>query len=76
MDLGFFLFVWLVLAAVAAIVARAKNRSGFGWFLLTCLLPLLVLVVVALPRRDPGATKAQPGQGDSPLGRQDGDNPV
>lgn len=39
---------WLILAAVVWIVASARGRSGFGWFLLSALLisPLLGLILV------------------------------
>lgn len=42
---------WLVLSAVVGIVAQLKNRSIFGWVLLSLLIsPLIsVLILILLP---------------------------
>lgn len=43
-----FLF-WVLFAAVVAIVASSRGRSGFGWFLLAVIIsPLLAIILVAL----------------------------
>lgn len=48
---------WLVLAGVIGVVATARNRSGFGWFVLAVLIsPLLAgLLLALLGRGDDGA---------------------
>jgi hypothetical protein len=53
MDL---ILIWIVLSIVAAVFAGSKGRSGFGWFLISCLLsPLIGLLLLAiLPRQDYG----------------------
>jgi hypothetical protein len=38
--------IWIGLAFVAANVARSKGRSGFGYFVLSCLLSFLVAIIV------------------------------
>ncbi len=47
-----FLF-WLILSIVVGIFAGTKNRSGFGWFLLSLFIsPIITLILLAiLPRR-------------------------
>lgn len=47
-----FLF-WLILSIVAGVFAGSKNRSGFGWFLLSVIVsPIITLILLAiLPRR-------------------------
>jgi hypothetical protein len=49
-------FFWLVLAGVIGAVAAARNRSGFGWFVIAVLIsPLLAgLVLALLGRGDAG----------------------
>lgn len=49
MDLMFF---WLAAAVVVGVIAAARNRSGFGWFLLAVVIsPLLAgILVLALGR--------------------------
>ncbi len=43
------LFVfWFICAVVTGIVASSRGRSGFGWFLLGCLISFLALILVAL----------------------------
>ena len=46
-----FLFVWLGLAFVSAIVANAKGRSGFLWFCLALFISgaIAILLLIALP---------------------------
>jgi hypothetical protein len=44
----FFLF-WLILSIVAGAYANSKNRSGFGWFLLSIILsPIITLIILAI----------------------------
>ena len=47
-----FLF-WGILSVIVGVFASSKNRSGFGWFVLSILLsPIITLILVAiLPRR-------------------------
>lgn len=51
----FFAIAWLALCFVVAKVAGEKGRSAGGFFLLSFLLSPLIglLVVIAMPRRDP-----------------------
>ena len=44
---------WLILSIVVGVFAGTKNRSGFGWFMLSLLIsPIITLILVAiLPRR-------------------------
>lgn len=39
---------WLIGAVVTGIVAASRGRSGFGWFLLGCLISFFALILVAL----------------------------
>lgn len=49
LELTAFLIFWIVMTAVAAIVAGNKGRSRIGWGLATFLLsPLVVLILLAL----------------------------
>jgi|LauGreDrversion4_2_1035121.scaffolds.fasta_scaffold318553_3 hypothetical protein len=44
----FFLF-WLILSIVAGAYANSKNRSGFGWFLISIILsPIISLIILAI----------------------------
>jgi hypothetical protein len=44
------LFVWIIVAVIAAIIAPQKGRSSAGWFFLCFFLsPLAILVLFALP---------------------------
>jgi hypothetical protein len=47
-----FLF-WLILSIVVGVFAGSKNRSGFGWFVLSLFIsPIITLILLAvLPRR-------------------------
>lgn len=41
--------LWIILAIVIGVIAGARGRSGFGWFLISVLLsPLIGLILVAL----------------------------
>ena len=59
-----FLVVWLICAVVTAIIASAKDRSGFGWFLIGLLLGIFgVILIACLPSNKPQQvtfTAAQP----------------
>lgn len=51
------LLLWIAGAIVVGIIAGSRNRSGFGWFLLSLLIsPLLTLILVALLPGRPAAT--------------------
>ncbi len=40
---------WVVFSVIVGIVASSRGRSGFGWFLLACVIsPLLAVIAVAL----------------------------
>lgn len=43
-----FLILWLVCGVITGIVASAKGRTGFGWFLLGCLLGIFGVIFIAL----------------------------
>jgi len=47
--------LWVIAAIVVAIIAKDRNRSAFGWFLLSVLIsPILALVLVlALGKPEP-----------------------
>lgn len=47
----FVVLVWLIISAVIGNAAKARGRSGFGWFLLSaCLSPLIaILLLLAFP---------------------------
>jgi hypothetical protein len=47
-----FLF-WFILSIVVGVFAGSKNRSGFGWFVLSLFIsPIITLILLAiLPRR-------------------------
>jgi hypothetical protein len=47
------LVLWIVIAVVGAIVASNRGRSGVGWFFLCLVLPVMILVLLALPSRRP-----------------------
>lgn len=52
-----FFIAWFVLAVVVAVIADARGRSAFGYFMLSVFLsPLIGLILaVALPSRTPAA---------------------
>jgi hypothetical protein len=67
-----FLFFWLVFAVVVGIAASTRGRSGFLWFLLSCLISpllgiILVLVLPAVNKRPQGDPPPNyiPGPGES-----------
>lgn len=48
------IFFWLLFALVVGMVASSRGRSGFGWFILACLIsPLLagIILLVSANRR-------------------------
>jgi rRNA maturation protein Nop10 len=53
-----FVGFWLLCAVVVAVIAASRGRSGFGWFLLACVIsPLLaVILVLALGSPSKGPT--------------------
>ena len=43
------IIAWLGLSILVGALASGKNRSGFGWFILSCLLsPLIGLIAIAI----------------------------
>jgi len=43
------IFFWLLFALVVGLIASSRGRSGFGWFILACLIsPLLAGLIVLL----------------------------
>ena len=54
----FFIF-WFIVSILVAVFASTKNRSGFGWFLLSLVVsPIISFILLAiLPRR---GTLAEP----------------
>lgn len=46
------LIIWGFFGIIAAVIAGAKGRSGFGWFILGMLLGPFALVVALLPSRN------------------------
>ena len=41
--------LWLGLSVLVGALASGKNRSGFGWFILSCLLsPLIGAIALAI----------------------------
>lgn len=48
------LLLWLGLAIVAGVIASAKGRSGFGYFILGLVLPIIgLLLAVGMPSKKP-----------------------
>jgi hypothetical protein len=43
-----FFFIWLVCAIVAGVIASSRGRSGFGWFLLGCIIGIFAVILVAI----------------------------
>jgi Na+/melibiose symporter-like transporter len=43
-----FFSIWFICAIVAAIVASSRGRSGFGWFLIGCIIGIFAIILVAL----------------------------
>jgi hypothetical protein len=60
--------LWLALSVVAGVIAGAKGRSGFGYFLLSVFLTPLVglILAIALPKHEPSIK--HPGPGDIAAG--------
>jgi len=40
--------IWVVIAICAAVVAGNKNRSAGGWFFITLLIPIAILILLCL----------------------------
>ena len=48
-------FFWLLFALIVGLIASSRGRSGFGWFILACLIsPLLagIILLVSANRRN------------------------
>ena len=48
--------LYLVIAVVTGIVASSRGRSGFGWFVLGCVISIFALILVALLPSTDGQT--------------------
>lgn len=66
-----FLIFWMICAAVTAVIASSKGRSGFGWFLIGALIGIFGLILVAcLPSLKPRAQRwAEPNVAQTPFDR-------
>lgn len=54
------IFYWLTVAVFTAMIARSKNRDGFGWFILGFLFNLLALFAVGLmPKIEPRGQRGE-----------------
>lgn len=38
---------WIICGVITGIIASAKGRSGFGWFLLGCILGIFGVILIA-----------------------------
>ena len=65
-----FVLFWLMFAIVVGIIANSRNRSGFGWFLLSVLIsPVLALILVlCLPSPERAETRSTPKATTAPRG--------
>lgn len=61
MDL-FVVLIWIVIAVCASIIASNKKRSGVGWFFLTLLFPIAILILVCLQPLSLDSNNNQPIQ--------------
>jgi hypothetical protein len=53
------LIIWVIAALLAVVIAGTKGRSEAGWAFLTLLLsPLVLLILLVLPKLDPEAPSA------------------
>jgi uncharacterized membrane protein YeaQ/YmgE (transglycosylase-associated protein family) len=43
-----FLVLWIIFGVVTGVIAASKGRSGFGWFLIGCVLGIFGLILVAV----------------------------
>jgi uncharacterized membrane protein YhdT len=58
-------FFWLAFSIIVGVAASHRGRSGFGWFLIACVITpllalLLVFVIPKVPRR---GSSAEPSDG-------------
>lgn len=44
-----YVWLWLMFAIASAAIASSKGRSGFGWFIIGCLIGPFALMVAAMP---------------------------
>lgn len=61
--MGMVLF-WLIAAAVVGVIASNRGRSGFGWFILACLISPLLAGILVLVLRSKVADLTQPSVAD------------
>ena len=51
--MGLYIFLgWIVIAICSAALAERKNRSVIGWFFLTLLFPIVILILLCLDKRE------------------------
>jgi len=56
-TIGFF---WLLFALVVGLIASGRGRSGFGWFILACLISPLLAGLIVLLSSNLAATSVRP----------------
>lgn len=54
------IFFWLVFSIVVGVMASGRGRSGFGWFILACLISPLVASVFLLLVTNKAAERGRP----------------
>lgn len=54
------IFFWLVFSIVVGVMASGRGRSGFGWFILACLISPLVAGVFLLLMTNKAAERGRP----------------
>jgi hypothetical protein len=58
--------LWLVFAVVVGVIAASRGKSGFGWFLLSCLISPLLGLILVLALGPPAGALAAPAGADAP----------
>ncbi|MFY3148486.1 hypothetical protein ACOTF6_09420 [Achromobacter xylosoxidans] len=54
------IFFWLLFAVIVGMMASGRGRSGFGWFILACLISPLVAGVFVLLVTNKAAERGRP----------------
>jgi len=54
------IFFWLLFALAVGMIASNRGRSGFGWFILACLISPLLAVILVMLCADLSATAQRP----------------
>ena len=65
----FIFILWLLFGIICAVVASRKGRSGFGWFLLGCVLGIfgLIWVLVISPNQQMAGSQSSSNRTDKGL---------